>query len=101
MSCPHLADPTPSPSEGLTGLSVRELIAELAQVEETLCQLPGLLAEADAAIPTSAIPDSARPLRQRELAIVHELTARRHERGLIAAPLVPERGPHRTSPPWS
>ena len=86
----------PEPADRLSTLSVRDLIAELVQVEDTLHRLPTLLAEAE-----SVVPPAARPLLQREHAIMDELTARRHKRGLIAAPLVPQRDHRRTPPPWA
>jgi len=84
-------------SQRLSELSVGELLAELTAVEDSLRRLPGRGAEADAGIPESV----RRPLREREHAILGELTARRHRRGLIAAPLVHEGAPRRTSPPWA
>ncbi|MEO7269678.1 MAG: hypothetical protein ABIW49_10785 [Knoellia sp.] len=84
-------------SERLSGLSVGQLIDELTQVEDSLRRLRGRGATADTVITESV----RRPLREREHAIVAELTARRHRRGLIAAPLVQERAPRRTAPPWA
>jgi hypothetical protein len=84
-------------AEPLEGLSARELLAELARVEDSLRRLSALAAEADRAGSYRA----QRPLRQREHAIVDELTARRHRRGLIAAPLAQERPADRTPPPWA
>ncbi|MEO7268070.1 MAG: hypothetical protein ABIW49_02560 [Knoellia sp.] len=84
-------------SERRSGLSVGELLAELTEVEDSLRRLPGVSAEAGTVLPETA----RRPLREREHAILGELTARRHRRGLIAAPLVHEGAPRRTSPPWA
>ncbi|EAP97800.1 hypothetical protein JNB_12588 [Janibacter sp. HTCC2649] len=83
-------------SERLSGLSVGELLAELTEVEDSLHRLPGVGADADPGIHESV----RRPLREREHAILGEFTARRHRRGLIAAPLVQEGARRRTSPPW-
>ena len=84
-------------SERLSGLSVGELLAELTEVEDSLHRLPGVGTDADTGIAESV----RRPLREREHAILGELTARRHRRGLIAAPLVQEGAPRRTPPPWA
>lgn len=88
--------PTAAASQLLPKLSIRELIAELSQVEESLRALPALLDRADELVPDPAVQS----LLQREHAIVDELTARRRRRGLIAAPLVREGAPLRTPPPW-
>ena len=84
-------------ADPLDGLSARELLAELARVEDSLRRLSALAGEAGSPGPYRA----QRPLRQREHAIVDELTARRHQRGLIAAPLAQERPADRTPPPWA
>ena len=41
----------PEPADRLSTLSVRDLIAELVQVEDTLHRLPALLAEAESVVP--------------------------------------------------
>jgi hypothetical protein len=84
-------------TEQLGQLSARELLAKLARVEDSLRTLR--------ALPTGAGGRShdrrQRPLRQQEHAIMDELTARRHRRGLIAAPLASEEPVERTRPPWA
>jgi hypothetical protein len=61
-------------------LSVRELVVELARVEESLRKLPALLVRRDALIPNPA----RRPLVRRERDIMGELAARRRARGARA-----------------
>ena len=103
MNRPDLATAfmIPPPSAGaatehLDQLSARELIAELARVEDSLRRLRTLSTGAD-----SRSPDHRQgPLRRQEHAIVDELTVRRRRRGLIAAPLASEQPPERTRPPW-
>lgn len=89
--------PQAAASEVLTRLSVRELIAELARVEESLRALPALIARKNALIPNPA----RRPLLRRQSAIIGELTTRRRERGLRAG----ERGRGSSAawppPPWA
>ena len=83
--------------ERLPELPVGELLAELSEVEDSLRLLTGPGAE----VVTVLTETVRRPLREREHAILGELTARRHRRGLIAAPLVQEGAHGRTSPPWA
>jgi phosphoribosylcarboxyaminoimidazole (NCAIR) mutase len=97
VSGPLVAIIMGSKSDLETLAPARELLAELARVEDTQRRLSALAAEADRASSYRA----QRPLRQREHAIVDELTARRHRRGLIAAPLAQERPADRTPPPWA
>lgn len=72
--------PRPAGSEALSRLSVRELISELARVEESLRTLPALISRKHALLPNPA----RRPLLRRERAIMVELATRRRERGLSA-----------------
>ena len=90
------ACPGAAVSEVLPKLSVHELISELSRVEESLRALTGLSDGADEPVPDPDVQD----LLRHERAIVHELTARRRRRGLVAAPLVREGAPTRTPPPW-
>jgi len=96
-----IAHTTPSDRDAetdhLDGLSAQELLAELARVEDSLRRLSALAAQAE----SLSSDRTQRPLRQREHAIVDELTARRHRRGLIAAPLAREKPASRTAPPWA
>lgn len=84
----------------LSHLSVRDLIAELARVEEALRSVPALLARADGFIHHPARV----PLVRHEHAILTELAARRRARRTLPddAATEQERGdsPPRTSPPW-
>lgn len=78
-------------SEPPSRLSVRELVVELARVEESLRKLPALLARRDALIPNP----TRRPLLRRERAIMGELAARRRARGAQAGE--PDRLPSGTA----
>ena len=90
-------DSVDAESGRLDELSARDLLAELARVEDSLRRMSALAAQAD----ILSSDGTQRPLRQREHAIVDELTARRHRRGLIAAPPVQQRPADRTPPPWA
>lgn len=78
-------------------LSVRDLIAELARVEESLRSAPALLARADGFIHHPARV----PLVRHEHAILTELAARRFaRRDDAASEKEGDDAPPRTSPPW-